>query len=85
LDAENHCVSIPWIVLLSLDHIWIQISSIATGRLRNLTGSRRNRSKMAREASTRSHCRSALPIVWNQFDWELSHVLNLMKNMTYSF
>jgi hypothetical protein len=38
LGRGNHCVSIPWIVLGSLDHIliWIQISSLVTRPLKPL-------------------------------------------------
>jgi hypothetical protein len=60
LDTGNHCISIPWIVLWSLD-IYMDSSFIHSYKtFKNPTGSRRNWSKMACETSTRSRFSSAL-------------------------
>jgi hypothetical protein len=54
VDWGNHCLSIPWICLWSLNHMLrtgIQLSSIVMSRFRTPIGSQRNRCRIACEAS----------------------------------
>jgi hypothetical protein len=60
LWTQGTTVFISWIILWSLDHACIQVSSIIMEWLKNPTGSRWNKSKMSSEANTQSRFWTAL-------------------------
>jgi hypothetical protein len=77
LDAVNHCVCIPWIVLRSLNHtyIWIQVSSIIT----RLQKSHRIPPKSVQNGLWKKHSIRLVIIIeirvlGNPFGWKLSRV-----------
>jgi hypothetical protein len=69
-DVGNYCISIPWIVLRPLDHlyVWIKVSCVVMRRFKNP----RDPTKIGQTGLWSKHSITIL-ISIETFKWELSH------------